>query len=241
MAYQVGRFEPVCLVRGETITRRLDILSGASNVSVDDGGSYTLYDASGTSVETGTTSSGGVAVEVPADLDVGSGAYEIWNVTVDGGTALQPIRTNVLVSTAALIYSPVTNSAILASHDGFDSYPNAGTSWENQIRAGWHRVLRWLMGQTRVAAKAEVHNLDVLYDAAFNAAMVEAYRFAGTFHDESAAAWFRYYEQQLDNELRKIIARYDTTGDGVPDTGYHRVAPDGLSFPVGGPYSGGAF
>lgn len=166
MAYQVSRLEPAIVVRGETISRSLVVASGTATVTVDDGGAYTLYSATGASQATGTTSSGAVSIATPAGLAVGATAYEVWDVSVASGTALPPIRRQVLVTSADMLSAPCTHAEVAAGHNGLATYPSGQTSWETQILSGWYRVIRWLMSHSALAATAELHSPDVLYDAA---------------------------------------------------------------------------
>ena len=231
MAFQVSRFEPAVVVTGETITRTLNVASGTSTATVDDGGSYTLYSASGASQATGTTSSGAVSIAVPGALSVGARAYEVWDVSVNSGTTLPPIRRQVLVTSADMLSAPCLHSEVVRGHNGLATYPSGLTSWEDYISAGWYRVIRWLMSHTRLAATAELHSPDVLYDAALYAARREIFAYLGSFGDEPSLAWRDYYENEFRIEIESIRARFDTDGDGIANTEAERVAMDGPGFP----------
>jgi len=231
MAYQVSRHEPAIVVRGETISRTLSVASGTSAVSVDDGGAYTLYSATGVSQATATTSSGAVSISTPADLAVGATAYEVWDVSVASGTSLPPIRRQVLVTSADMLSAPCTHAEVVAAHNGLATYPSGQTSWESQILAGWYRVIRWLMSHSALAATAELHSPDVLYDAAVYAARREVFGYLSTFGDEASLAWRDYYEAEFRTEVESLRARFDTDGDGVANTTPKRVSVDGPGFP----------
>jgi hypothetical protein len=231
MAYQVSRHEPAIVVRGETITRTLSVASGTSTVVVDDGGSYTLYSATGVSQVTATTSSGAVSVAIPGALAVGATAYEVWDVAVASGTSLPPIRRQVLVTSADMLSAPCTHSEVVAAHNGLATYPTGQSSWQPQILSGWYRVIRWLMSHSALAATAELHSPDVLYDAATYAARREVFGYLATFGDEAALAWRDYYEGEFRVEIESLRARFDTDGDGIANTTPKRVSVDGPGFP----------
>jgi len=231
MAYQVSRLEPAIVVRGETISRSLSVTSGINSITVDDGGSYTLYSATGVSKATATTSSGSVSIATPADLAVGATAYEVWNIAVASGTSLPPIRRQVLVTSADMLSAPCTHSEVIAGHNGLSTYPSGQSSWQVQILSGWYRVIRWLMSHSALAATAELHSPDVLYDAALYAIRRDVFSYLSTFGDEGALAWRDYYESEFRTELESLRARFDTDGDGVANTTPKRVSIDGPGFP----------
>ena len=231
MAFQVSRLEPAIVVRGETITRTISVTSGTNTISVDDGGGYTLYSSTGVSQVTGTTSSGSVSVAIPGALAVGATAYEVWDISVSSGTNIPPIRRQVLVTSADMLSAPCTHAEVVAGHNGLATYPTGQTSWESQILAGWYRVIRWLMSHSALAATAELHSPDVLYDAAIYAARREVFAYLSTFGDEASLAWRDYYDSEFRTEIESLRARYDTNGDGVADTTPKRVSIDGPGFP----------
>jgi len=234
MAYQVSRHEPSIVVRGETIVRSLTVASGTAAVTVDDGGSYTLYNATGVSQVTGSTSSGSVSIAVPGALAVGATAYEVWDVSVASGTSLPPIRRQVLVTSADMLSAPCTHAEVVAAHNGLATYPSGQSSWGTQIVAGWYRVIRWLMSHSALAATAELHSPDVLYDAAIYSARREVFSYLATFGDESSLSWRDYYEAEFRAEIESLRARFDTDGDGVANTTPKRVSLDGPGFPGSG-------
>lgn len=232
--YQISRFEPAIVVTGETIIRTLLVYSGTSSVTVDDGGSYTLRNAAGTQMATGTTgtpSSGAVSISTPGSLAVGATAYEVWDVSVSSGTSIPPIRRQVLTTSANMLSAPCAHIEVIAAHDGWSTYPSGASSWETQILAGWYRVIRWLMSHSRLASTAELHSADTLYDASVFAARREIAAYLATFGNEAALDWRDYYEAEFRTELESLRARFDTDGDGVAETEPERVSVDGPGFP----------
>ena len=97
--------------------------------------------------------------------------------------------------------------------------------------SGWYRVVRWLMSHSALAATAELHSPDVLYDAAMYAARREVFSYLSTFGDEASLAWRDYYEAEFRTEVESLRARFDTDGDGVANTTPKRVSVDGPGFP----------
>jgi hypothetical protein len=236
--YEIDRFAPVLLIPGVAYTRSLDVRSGASSVSVDTGGTYTLYKSDGTVATTAATVGGNASITVPADMPIGAGGYEVWSVTVDTGTVLEPVRRQVLVTTASLAYSPVTNQGVTVGHEGWDTYPTGFTSWQVQIRIGWYRIIRWLMSQSEMSTGSELHTPDLLYRAAESAIRAEVARYMATLGNEAAMDWSRHYEHALRDELNKLVTRFDTDSDGIADGPMQRVAIDTPGFPMAGPLWG---
>jgi len=237
--YQVDRFKPATGYRGQDLVRNLDVFSGASSVTVDDGGTYTLYSGDGTAVATASTSSGTATITVPSDLAVGSKSYETWAVTLDSGTTTTVIQRPFLCTAASIIESPITNQAVIASHNGWSTYPAGRTSWDIEIREAWYEILWWLTGRTRMAAQATLANTDTLYRAALMATRMKVARYLASFGEESSMRWHAFYEKRFYDELASLVSRFDTTGDGVADTGYVRVGTDAPGFPGPGPTFGG--
>lgn len=234
--YQVDQFEPVTLIRGVTQTREIKVYDGITELTVDNTTTtYVLKNAAGVTQVSGVTTSGAVSVAVPADLAIGVGAYEVWTPYVSSGTAVGPIRRSVLVTTSAMVHSPITNRAVIIGHAGWDTYPSGSTSWASQIRAGWARILRWLMTQSALAAGHELHDPGVLTQAALYAARAEVALYMATHGEESSMAWHKHYTNLLADELESLVVRYDSDGDGIADDEHRILSEDAPGFPPVGP------
>ena len=225
MPYQVDLFTPAFVFPGTTTTRSLRVESDGASVTVDDGGTYTLYSADGTSLVSGTTSGGSVSVAVPASMAVGSRGYEVWSVTVASGTALGPVRVAAVALTATLTHSPITNSAIKVRHSGWDKYPQGETSWEKQVLDGWYRVVRRLLSDSRMAEDAEIHTSSELVDVALYSICERVADYNATFANDAARDLQLSYARQYADAWRVLKLRYDTDGDGVAETPRTTVAP----------------
>lgn len=239
MPYQIDQSEPATLIRGVATTRTLVVYDGVTQVTVDNGGTYTLYDGDGEIAATGTVNSGSVSINVDSDIALGAKAHEVWNCTVASGTVLYPVRRAVLITTAGMMHAPVTNAALIQGHRGWGSpYPDGKTSWAAEIRTAWAEIVNWLIRDTALAANAELHDPGALYQAALYGARAEVAGYMATFGDEAAMMWYRHYTDIYQDQLRSIRVRLTTNGNGSSSQPPSALAVDSASwFPTPGPGS----
>ena len=129
MAYVPALTKPAIVPRGQSVVRQLSIHSGTTQATVT--GSYVLYNRAGASVASGSVTSGSVTITVPSDLELGTGAYEVWSLT-------SPITANsgsISVSGAAQrgIAAPVIGPVLAAGIGiGTAVTPEVGRGIEHQ-------------------------------------------------------------------------------------------------------------
>jgi hypothetical protein len=218
---RVDGFGVSVLVRGRSEARRVRLYDvNGAELTVANGGTVTLYDASGTSLGSGTTSSGTATYTVSSGSAVGVG-FEVWDVTASG-TAYK-FRLRVLVGHAD-IACPINDDdveQVMSVLDG--SYPSGETSWAKHIRRGWDRVLREVVRRTRVNYDGELYTGDDLYDAALAAVVhqiaLDASAFGSARWADIAVNWGQRYE----HEIERAMLRYGTDNDAGPDTDPHRL------------------
>lgn len=214
MPYQIDQSEPATLIRGVATTRTLVVYDGATQLTVDNGGTYTVYDGDGDVAASGTVNSGSVSINVDSDIALGAKAHEVWGCTVSGGTVLYPVRRAVLITTAGMMHAPVTNAAVIQGHRGWDTYPSGQTSWVREIRTAWAEIVNWLIRDTALAANAELHDPGALYQATLYGARAEVSGYMATFGDEAALMWHRRYTDMYHDELQSLRVRFTTNGNG---------------------------
>lgn len=209
------------VVRGRSETRQILVYDGGGDaLTIADGGTVTLYDASGTSLGSGTTSGGTVTYTVASGSSVGAG-HEVWDVTA-GGTAYK-FRVRVLVGHAD-IPCPINDDdveQVMSVLDG--SYPAGEDSWAKAIRRGWVRVLREVIRRTRVNYDGELYTADDLYDAALASVVhqiaLDASAFGSARWADIAVTWGQRYE----HEIERAMLRFGTDNDAAPDTDPQRL------------------
>lgn len=226
-------FAPVIIPRGLSIARELVVYSGTSPATVT--GSYVLYDASGTSVASGSVVAGSVTISVPSDLALGAGAYEVWTLTAPLVTQIrQPVYVSVsldsrwgLVSTAQV--------TVMRSWLGA-AFPAGRSDWENECIAATREVLRALVTATEWSSPTGMDLWDaaVLEPVALYTALAIIYRNAAGL---TGAAHLISEAEDLE---RKAADRWERAGlawgDGVgagPDT--LPSPPGSAGFPRPGP------
>lgn len=209
------------LVRGRTESRRILLYDGnGAALAIADGGTVTLYDASGASLGSGTTSSGIATYTVSIGSPVGVG-FEVWDVTA--GSSAYKARVRVLVAHADIL-CPVNDDDIeqvMSVLDG--AYPIGETSWSKRIRRGWDRVLRDVIRRTRANYDGELYTSDDLYDTALASVIhqicVDASALGSTRWADLAVVWGQRYQ----HELERAMLRFGTDDDAAPDTDPQRL------------------
>ena len=237
MPYQIDQSEPATLIRGVATVRTLVVYDGVTQLTVDNGGAYTLYDGDGDVAATGTVNSGSVSISVDSDIALGAKAHEVWSCTVAGGTVLYPVRRAVLITTAGMMHAPVTNAAVIQGHRGWDTYPSGKTSWAAEIRTAWAEIVNWLIRDTALASTLELHDPGALYQAALYGARAEVAGYMATFGDEAAMMWHRRYTDMYHDELKSIRVRLTDSGNGSASPTPRALASETSWFPGPGPGS----
>jgi len=218
VALSVDQSSPAFLVRGATQVRDLSVLDGLTAKTVADGGTYTLYDRDGNEVDSGTTSDGSVAVEVPADATFGGGAWEVWDVTV-GGEARRYRFPAYLVDTD-LRDTPVTQPQLSGV---FGARMTGTVSYQTVILLSWRGLLSDLARDGRLQGSAEVWSPVVLWKCAFRRTVAALYRYFGSSGQPDLVALAVQWEQFAAEEYERLRVRYDTDGDGDADTTAERL------------------
>lgn len=230
---------PVFVARGLATTRRLYAFDGVSSATVT--GSYVLYDASGTSQATGTVTAGAVAVTPPANMQIGSGAYEVWTLS---SPEVRQIRRAVYVTTSFDSGSHLVTSADLVAWYPWLSlsYPGAQTSYESQITTGHSRVLRDLIARSRLSQPGTVVDVwdpEVLHPCVAHAAASSVLRLGASLTGAPQLAVLAdWHEEQYRDAWARVPIAWSTDGDGVAEAGPDRMPPGG--FPAPGPAAGGS-
>lgn len=220
-AVRVDSFGVSVLVRGRTESRRIRLYDkNGTELTIADGGTVTLRDASGNSLGTGTTSSGTATYAVSSGSPVGVG-FETWDVTA-GGTAYT-FRLRVLIGHAD-IPCPINDADVEHVMSVFDgAYPIGETTWAKHIRGGWDRVMRDVVRRTRANYDGELYTCDDLYDAGLASVIhqicVDASALGSARWADLAVTWGQRYE----HELSRAMLRFGTDDDAAPDQGPERL------------------
>lgn len=233
MAYVPAITKPVIVPRGQTVSRQLSVHNGTSQATVT--GSYVLYSRTGSSVASGSVTSGTVSVAVPSDLELGVGAYEEWSLSSPlTATIRQPVAVSRSLDSRFNLVSTIQLT-------GWRSwlaigYPAGRSDWEVECEIGTAETLRMLVGSTELSSSTAMDLWDagpLAIPAATMALAVihrSAYGLTGAQHfaDEAArleadfAEWWQ----------RAPLAFGDATGVG-PDT--LPASPGSAGFPRPGP------
>ena len=133
---------PRFLERGVAQTVELEVYVGASKSSIN-GGTYTLYDASGSSAATGSIS---VVSDVATctltpggGLSYGTGYLEEWALTTASATL--PVFRVPAVICKRRPHVPISNADILIRYPRWTDYPTGKTSWDDQIEDAWQVII----------------------------------------------------------------------------------------------------
>lgn len=214
-------FVPV-LVRGrtESVSLVCQSTTDGSSLSVADGGTVTLYDRSGTSVVSATTSSGSAALAIPAGDDVGAFTL-LFNVTA-GSTPIK-VRVKAIVAQADLL-CPVLIGDIERIVAGLNTFPSGETSWVKAIASGWRRLLQDLIRVSRLGVDAEIWSSSELADAALAAAMTRVLSTAAGYGGGPWLDQLQRWETQYAHEMERLMVTYGLDADTAPDTDRARLA-----------------
>jgi hypothetical protein len=208
----------VIIPRGQTVARSLSVHDGQSSATVT--GSYVLYNAAGTSVATGTVTTGAVSVMVPSDLALGSGAWEEWSLSAPTTTT---IRQAVYVSRSLDSRFNLCSTLLLQAVRPWlaQGYPVGQSDWESACTSATIEVLRLLVSVTEWSSPTamDIWDASALTAPAIKRAMGIIYRDA---HALTGAPHLLEEARALDAEYdawwqRVPLAWGDSTGAG-PDT-----------------------
>lgn len=246
MSLQVQTVEIPNLIPGRSVTRSLEVKVGASNATVSDGGTYSLYlitdgVESTTAAITATTTANQVTFTVPADAPVGYAAREEWSVQVDDGdgAVARVYSFYALVSKGDLYDPPVTNAEIGTWYAGYSTVPAGFTDWQLFIRFAWADVLRDLVNMTMAAGNAAPVNLQDLHYPCMHRIL---YRIATYDSDggntEALERAERHNRKYWDWFRAGGRIRFDTDADGKDNTG-PAAAPNMNGAPGASPMTGG--
>jgi len=218
--YTPDLMRPVIYPRGLTISRSLTVYSGASDVTSTIAGTYALYDATGTSIVTGTVATGAVSVAVPSTLDLGSGSYEVWSITSPFvGTVRVPVYISASLDSR---WNLISHGQLIQSNSWLAiGYPAGRSSWEDFCTAATTETLQVLTRQGRwsTEANADLFSASPLTVPTYHRCMEMIYRDAGALNGAPHFAILAEYhaEQNRDWWARATVA-WDEDEDGTADT-----------------------
>lgn len=214
---------------------RLRSVDGTA-ITVTDG-TWTLTNAAGTTIATVSSITGDGASLSPT-VALGSGVAvgrhrEHWDLTLDGGKAVQPITREAWVTPAPMI-PMVSTTSILNAHPQLSDYPTGETGWANQILLAWGLTLRRALSHSRAAL---VWTADQLFEPHFNETMQRVCLVQATYTGGHWLALADYYETRKEEAWGRLELTLDTDGDGDVDAINQR--PDQSSgFPPAAPVRG---
>lgn len=209
------------LVRGRSETRRVLLYDDTgTQLTIADGGTVTLTDLNGTSLGSGTTSSGAAVYTVSAGTTVGPG-YETWAVTASG--TAYTFRVRVLVGQADLP-CPINDDDIGQVVSVLDSmYPVGETTWAKQIRRGWDRAMREVIRRTRANFDGELYASDDLYDAGLSAVIAQICLDASALGSARWADLATEWERRFQHAIESAMLRFGKDATAGPDTEAERM------------------
>ena len=221
---------PVILPRG-TVTRTITVYDGASEASGVTG-TYALFDRAGTSVASGSVSSGSVTITVPSDLTLGTGAYEVW--TIASPTGIGAVQRPVIVSRSLdSRWNLVGHAQIIAARSWLaQAFPSGRTSWELHCAAASTEVYAMLVDRTRWASEIAYDLWDpspLARPALFRALELihrDAAALTGATQFEAEAARLA---REFADWWERAALTWDSDGDQDRDT--VAEAPGGVGFP----------
>jgi hypothetical protein len=215
-----------CLVTGSSrsLTLGADGTVGA--------GTFTLLDASGASVVTGTVTAGSCTVTLGGAVAVGGRYSLVWAVTIDGTSRR-------LIQPALVAYSdfalPPTIAGVVPQLTGLTA-PPAG--WGETVASAWYRVLLdlWQRWPALRSADQMLASPAVLAQLCIYAAASQASILAGAYTGGVARDWHEVWEARYRDGWRDIMLAMDADGDGVAEGDPVRARP--ASFPPQTPAAG---
>lgn len=230
------------------MSRTIEWWSGGTSYQPDDGGTYTLHKVvidtstglrTATAVDTATTSSGSVSVDVPNDMPIGGLGFETWDVTFNSGAAVRFLNARVIVSTSDLSDAPVTSQVIDTEYAGYTTRIGGASSWDTQITKAWSDVLRALVLESQLAGNAAIFTPEALWDPCYFRTHARIAQYDSNGANQEAQARMEMWDAKYQAWKATGRVRFDTDGDGVGDTGPTTFDPMGQGpnqvFSWGGP------
>ena len=233
MAYVPALTKPAIVPRGQSVARQLSIHSGTTQATVT--GSYVLYNRAGASVASGSVTSGSVTITVPSDLELGTGAYEVWSLT---SPITADVQRPVYVSrTLDSRWNLVSTLQVIGFRAWLGTgYPAGRSDWEVECEIATADVLRRIVGSTELSSATAMDLWDagpLSFPAMLRALSIihrSAFSLTGAQHfaDEARSLDAEYEDWWS----RAPLAFGDATGVG-PDT--LPGSPGDVGFPRSGP------
>lgn len=217
MTLFVGRFDPVFLAVGQTVTRSLPLQANGVAPTVATG-TYRLFDRSGSLLTTKTVTAGSTpAFAVPSGLDLGGGNYEAWDLTVDGDPLL--VQREVFGATSNLDGDLCNSETVELLYPYLTTYPAGWTSWGPLCSIASGQVRADLVTYSRQGADATLFSADRLVGAALHRTCELVWQLQAALTGSTAATLARdYHRREYRDAWERMLLRYDLTGDGPADT-----------------------